>query len=203
MKNLHWIIIGLLALLVANLYFKVYKGSSSAAVVTADGTVRAAGPLKVAFVNADTILLNFAEFNKEKTAMEGRQMEAEKQLQTKAAALEKEAADIQRRAQAGYMTPNEIQALERKFAARQQLLLEERDQLAKKFVDEGTSINEKLQTALFSRLEALKAKEGYDFIFSYTKGGQILVTDPAFDVTQTILKELNSAPIIQDTTAKK
>lgn len=202
MKNLHWILIALLAVLVANLYLKTY-GTTPSSVISSDGQKRASGPLKVAFINADTILMNFAEFNKEKTAMEGRQMEAEKQLQTKVAALEKEAADIQRRAQAGYMTPNEIQAQERKFAARQQLLLEERDQLAKKFLDEGSAINEKLQTALFSKLEALKEKEGYDFIFSYTKGGQILVTDPEFDVTELILKELNSAPIIQDTTAKK
>lgn len=202
MKNLHWILIGLLTILVGNLYLKLYT-SGPAASVDIDGTVRPAGPLKVAYINADSILVNFAEFNKEKTAMESRQAEAEKQLQTKVAALEKEAGDIQRRAQAGYMTPNEIQALERKFGARQQLLLEERDELAKKFLDEGTTINEKLQTALFSKLEALKAKEGYDFIFSYSKGGQILTTNPEFDVTKTILDALNSSAIIQDTTAKK
>lgn len=202
MKNLHWILIGLLTLLVGNLYVKLYtSGSSTPADNT--GTARHAGPLKLAYVNADSILVNFAEFNKEKTAMESRQAEAEKQLQTKVAALEKEAGDIQRRAQAGYMTPNEIQAEERKFAARQQLLLEERDQLAKKFLEEGSAINEKLQTALFAKLEALKAKEGYDFIFSYSKGGQILTTNPEFDVTKTILDALNSASIIQDTTAKK
>ncbi|MEO6132710.1 MAG: OmpH family outer membrane protein, partial [Saprospiraceae bacterium] len=66
--------------------------------------------LKVAYVNGDTILLNYKEFRAQSETMDAKQKNAETMLQEKGAALEREFNDYQQRAQKGTMTGKEMQA---------------------------------------------------------------------------------------------
>ena len=68
----------------------------------------------------------------------------------------------------------------------------ERDKLAKEIVDEGTAINDRLQKVLIGALEKLKSERGYHYIFSYIKGGQILLGNPPDNITRDVLNILNS-----------
>ena len=162
--------------------------------------------LKVAYVNGDSILLHYAEFRKESEAMEIKQKKAEADLQTKGAALEKEFMAYQQKAQTGTLTPKEMQAREKYLSARQEALMGERDRMAKEIMDETASTNKRLQAVMHEKLNAIKEKEGYDFIFSYVEGGSILVADPKFDITDQVLKELNAkgdSSVPADTMGKK
>jgi len=162
--------------------------------------------LKVAYVNGDSILMHYAEFRKESEAMEIKQKKAEAELQTKGAALEKEFMAYQQKAQTGTMTPKEMEAREKYLSARQEALLAERDQMARAIMDETASTNKRLQAVMHEKLNALKEKEGYDFIFSYVEGGSILVADPKFDITDQVLKDLNAegaSAVPADTSGKK
>ena len=162
--------------------------------------------LKVAYVNGDSILMHYAEFRKESEAMEIKQKKAEAELQTKGAALEKEFMAYQQKAQTGAMPPKEMEAREKYLSARQEALLAERDQMARAIMDETASTNKRLQAVMHEKLNALKEKEGYDFIFSYVEGGSILVADPKFDITDQVLKDLNAegaSAVPADTSGKK
>lgn len=69
MKNLPWILTAILALAVINLYFKVYNltgPSKSASMTASDGSAT----LRLAYVNADSILENFTQFRKEKDVLD-------------------------------------------------------------------------------------------------------------------------------------
>lgn len=162
--------------------------------------------MKIAFVNGDSILFHFKDFRKESEAMEIKQRNAEEQLQSKGAALEKEIRDYQQKAQTGTMTGKEMEAREKYLSTRQQSILAERDQIAQEIMNETSAINQRLQAVLQGKLQEIKNQEGYDFILSYVEGGPVLVADAKFDITDKVLKELNesgstlSAP---DTTGKK
>lgn len=191
MKSLPWIIISVLTLALANLYFKVYDKSSGDSKQTA---VSDGGALRIVYVNADSVLENYTQFRKEKDVLDKKQLDIDSKLNSKGRALENEVNTIQQRVQGGLMTPKEIQEQEQRLGAKQQALMAERDKLAKEIVDEGTGINDRLQKVLIAALEKLKRERGYHYIFSYVKGGQILLGNPADDITGDVLKILNSNP---------
>lgn len=149
--------------------------------------------LRIAYVNGDSILLNFSEFREESEAMEEKQRKAEEELQKKGAALEREFLSYQQQAQQGTLTGKEMQAREKYLAGRQEALLAERDAAARAIMEETAEINERLQKVLQDRLQEIKDKEGYDFILSYIAGGPILVADEKYDITEQVLRELNKS----------
>lgn len=190
MKSLPWILCGVLALAVGNLYFKVYDKSAPAASAGTSST--SGGGLRLVYVNADSILENFTQFRKEKDALDKKQLDVDNRLSTRGRALETEVASIQQKIQSGLLTPKEIQEQEQRIGGRQQALVAERDKLAKELLDEGNAINERLQKDLMGTLEQIKKEKGYPYILSYVKGGQILLGNPADDITGEVLKRLNA-----------
>lgn len=162
--------------------------------------------IKIAYVNGDSILFHYKEFKKESEAMEIKQRNAEEQLQSKGAALEREIVAYQQKAQTGTMTGKEMEAREKYLSTRQEAILAERDKMAQEIMKETAEINKRLQAVMQDKLNEIKKQEGYDFILSYVEGGPVLVADEKYDITDRVLKELNegdaSAPAT-DTTAKK
>ena len=151
--------------------------------------------LKIAYVNGDSILLNFKEFKAQSEVMEAKQRKAEDDLQKKGAALEREFYNYQQEAQKGTMTGKQMEARERELSRKQEALLAERDNAARAIMEETTEINNRLQKVLQDRLKEIKDKEGYDFILSYISGGPILVADEKYDITERVLNELNKTPV--------
>jgi outer membrane protein len=174
---------------------------------TSDGNTATTG-LKIAYVNGDSILLHYKEFRAQSESMEAKQKKAEEMLQSKGAALEQEFNAYQARAQKGTMTGKEMEAHERYLSGKQEALIAERDKLAKEMMDETQEINDRLQKVLQEKLDEIKKKAGYDFIFSYIHGGAILLADEKYDITDEVLEALNgsssgAADTVPDTTAKK
>ena len=162
--------------------------------------------LKIAYVNGDSILFHYKEFKKESEAMEIKQRNAEQQLQSKGAALEKEIMAYQQKAQTGTMTGKEMEAREKYLSTRQEAILAERDKMAQEIMSETSEINKRLQAVMQDKLNEIKKQEGYDFILSYVEGGPVLVADEKYDITDRVLKELNaegSSTPPTDTTTKK
>ncbi|MEO5581830.1 MAG: OmpH family outer membrane protein, partial [Saprospiraceae bacterium] len=116
-------------------------------------------------------------------------------LSSRGKALENEVALIQQKIQGGLLTPKEIQEQEQRLGAKQQGLVAERDRLAKEIQEEGMGINDRLQKIMISTLESIKKEKGYQYIFSYVKGGQILLGNPPDDITGDVLKMLNGKTI--------
>jgi outer membrane protein len=202
MKSLPWILTAILALAVINLYFKVYDKSTSTPTTTSNAHMDNA-PLRIVYVNADSILENFSQFRKEKDALDKKQLDIDTKLGTRGKALENEVALIQQKIQGGLLTPKEIQEQEQRLGTKQQGLVAERDRLAKEIQEEGMGINDRLQKIMISTLESIKKEKGYQYIFSYVKGGQILLGNPPDDITGDVLKILNSKSVPPVDTTRK
>lgn len=162
---------------------------------TPSAPVHTGGGLSIAFVDGDSILMNFKAFRAASETIEAKQRQLEADLQKKGAALEKEIMDYQRKAQSGTLTGKEMEAKERYLTGRQEALLSERDKLAQEMMDETTLINEELKKLLDDKLEKIKKERGFDFILSKVAGGQILLADQKFNITNDVLKMLNEEVI--------
>ncbi len=170
----------------------------------AEGSAPASG-LKIAYVDGDTVLMNFKAFRDASDKLDARQRELEAELQKKGEALEREIMGYQQQAQSGTLTPKQMQEKERYLAGRQDAVLKERDRLAKEMMNESSVINEQLKKILEEKLEKLRVRDGYDYILSKVEGGPILLADKKHDITREVLTLLNEdhAEISADTTAKK
>lgn len=177
------------------------EAGSSTSQPAAEGT-----GIKIAYVNGDSILFHYKEFKKESEAMEIKQRNAEEQLQSKGAALEREIVAYQQKAQTGTMTGKEMEAREKYLSTRQEAIMAERDKMAQEIMSETAQINKRLQAVMQDKLNEIKKQEGYDFILSYVEGGPVLVADEKYDITDRVLKELNEGDVstpASDTTTKK
>jgi len=189
MKNNILIILNIILILaVGFLYFQVFSNQVSAAESSESEE------LSVAYINSDSILLNYEAFREQSEALAQKERDADADLQAKGSQFEREMQQVQQRMQQGLLAPNQIQQEQQRLARKQQQLMQERDQVAQSLMQETQALNQMLQDNLMNELEKIKQEEGYDMIFSYAQGGQILLANDNMDITDRVLKALNALP---------
>jgi len=191
MKNLSLILNGVLLLAVAHLYYLNFKKSQPAAQAIV-APASAQNGVKIAYVSADTLDAKYEWLKKQKDAIEQRVQNAENTLGAKKDALQRELANFQKKYEAGNTPPAE---LEKEYAALQQRgqkLQEEEARMSKALADEQKKAFNELYANMETQLKTLSAQIGYDYIFSYQRGGQILLANDSLDITKEVLELLNA-----------
>jgi outer membrane protein len=144
----------------------------------------------IAYVNVDTLEEQYLLFKEKKASLEKRQQAIESTLQAKAQAFQREVAAFQEKAPT--MTQSEGEAAQESLYKKQAELEEMRDRFAKSFMAEQEDFNVQLNNSLDSFLLEYNADKRFTYILSYTKGGSILYTDPAFDITRDVVDGMNA-----------
>ncbi len=193
MKNISLILNVVLLIAVVVLYVKVFGGSANetaaAVPASAEPTEK---PLKIAYINADTLFEKFDEFKKQRDAFQKKELDADASLKAKGRALEQDFLAVQKKVQTGTMAPSDIQKEEQRLVQKQQALQQEQERVTKALLEENKKVTEALQKQVIDKLKAFKDRAGYDFILSYTTSGPILVTNDSLDITDQVLVELNA-----------
>lgn len=192
MKNLSLILNIVLFLAVGFLYIQFYSGKSDKATGENQDETTEAGPLKIAYINADSVLLKYEYFRTQSEILAQKEKEADASLQAKGRAFEREMQQVQQKMQQGLLAPSDIQKEEQRLGQKQQQLVQERDQVAQSLLQESQKVNKILQDNLMGELNKIKDAEGYDLILSYTAGGQVLLADESMDITERVLTALNA-----------
>ncbi len=192
MKNISLVLNIVLLLAVIFLYIKVFSGNKTNASAGETKAAAVEGTLKIAYVNADSLLANYAYFKQKSEELAKKEKDADASLQAKGRAFEREMQTAQQKVQQGLLAPNEIEREQQRLAQKQQQLLTEREQITQALLTESQKLNEELQKEVLDRLKAIKEAEGYDFILSYAAGGQILVANDSLDITKKVLEALNA-----------
>ena len=193
MKNLSLALNVILLLAVAFLFWREFSPAQPEAPVEEVVETPEAMPLKIAYVNADSLLENYDAFKAKRDELQKKQVDADNSLKARGRSLEREFMAVQERVQKGELTQKQIQDEEQRLGQKQQNLMAEQERVTKQLLDEGAKIQEELQDELISHLKDLKSKMGYDFILSYQPGGQILLANDSLDITKQVLQLLNAA----------
>ncbi len=160
----------------------------------------------IVYINSDSLIKNYKEFQVIAKEMEAREKREDKALKARGRSLEKEVGALQQEmmalqneAQGGNLSrvnyearATKIAEKEQKLTAKQQRLMGDQQRIAGELMAEGNRINDSLQMVIRGKLEGLKAEKGYEFILSYGPGSGVLVADPKYDITDTVLSILNS-----------
>jgi outer membrane protein len=116
----------------------------------------------------------------------------EKQLQSRYLKLQDDIANVQKRAQAGLMSQNDIAKAEQDLGLKQQEFQMLQNSLQEGLIAEEQNLMKQLNDKMINYLKKYNTDKKYDMIFSYGAGSPILVASEALDITKPILDGLNA-----------
>ncbi|MCC7245323.1 MAG: OmpH family outer membrane protein [Saprospiraceae bacterium] len=191
MKNLSLILNVVLLAAIAHLYYLNSKKSGTENVAITPPASMNAGA-KIAWVNADTLDAQYEWLKTQKVAIEQRMKNAGNSIVAKRDALAKDMMAFEQKAQAGNSAPADLQKEYDALQARQQRLGEEAEKLDHQISEDQKKAFNDLYANVEAQLKTLSSQIGYDYIFSYSRGGQILMASDSLDITKQVLELLNA-----------
>jgi len=191
MKNLSLIINAVLAVAIGVLFFlhfhdgKTNSPKSTDAVTTAPG----APGSTIAYVDLDSLEVNYVYFKDKKAEFEKEQKNLEATLTSGMESLQREAYQFQQKAQT--MTQSEGEAAQQALMDKKTKLEQQRDNGAQMLQNEMTQFNVDVYAKIDSVLQDYNKDHKYAYVLSYQKGGAILYRDKGLDVTNDVVALLN------------
>jgi len=149
------------------------------------------GAMNIAFVNSDSLLANYELHQEYKAKLEAKADDIERELDRRSQAFQENIAVLEQNA--ANMSPEQIQQTQLELQELQQRLLQYRDERTQDLAQEEQEFNLLIKADVDSALAKVQAAEGYDFIFSYGTVSELLAANPAYDITDIVVKALNEA----------
>lgn len=192
MKNLPIILNIILFALVAHLYYLNLKKPQQADQQSIIAPSSASGGARIAYVNGDTLDAQYEWLKQQKEAIQQRVRNAESSLAAKQETLMRDANALQEKFQTGTMTQADAEKQQAELMQRSQRLQEEEERLRKSLTEDQKKAFNDLYANVEAKLKTLSGQIGYDYILSYSRGGQILLANDSFDITKQVLQLLNA-----------
>ncbi len=190
MKNLSIVLNAVLIIAVAILYFIQFSGSSNTTVAP---KAAVANKGAVVYINIDSLLSNYNFANDLNEKFLKKQEDSRTDFNFKAKQLEKEAVEFQRKLQnKGFLTRARAEAAQRKLLEKKQNLQQLDQKLSAELMAEQNANSKRLYDSVINYLKLYNAKHNYSLILSTTKGGNVLFAQQGLDITEDIIKGLNS-----------
>lgn len=193
MKNLPLILSAVALLAIGHLYYLHFSGQKTpAGPVAIVPPPSANGGVKIAYVNGDSLDANYEWLKQKKAAINQRMENAQKTMAAKQEAFMKDMNDLQERFNQGNMTQAEAEKEQAALLQRRDKIAEEAQRLDKQLGDEQEKAFKDIYADLETKLKTLSDQIGYDYILSYSRGGQILLANDSLDITKEVLQLLNA-----------
>lgn len=189
MKKISIILYVLLFAAVAVLFVMHFTGKSKGKLTTIH--VSGKPGEGIAFVNIDTIVLNFNLANDRKNDLMAKQKNAEAELNSKGEAYQKGVNDYQDKVNKGLLTRSAAQQVEQALMQQQQELINLRDKLQQDLMEEQQVMNRQVIDYITKFLEENKSEYNYQYILGKSFGSLILYSDEGLDITRPVLAALN------------
>ncbi len=189
MKKISVVLYVVLFAAVAVLFVLHFTGNKTGKAVPSDITGKPAG--SIAFVNIDTIIMNFDMANDRKNDLAAKQKTAEAELNSKGTAYQKGVNDYQDKVNKGLVTRATAAQMEQALMQQQQELVTLRDKLQQDLMEEQNVVNRQIIDYITRFLEDNKSEYKYQYILGKSFGSLVLYSDSGLDLTKQVLAALN------------
>lgn len=196
MKNVNYIINGILGAAVIVLFVLHFSGGSAEEPVqnkpAADSaSVQAQG--SIAYFKIDSVLANWELYFDVQEKLSAKQQELETDFESRSQSFMKRVEDAQYKMQRGLVTRAEAEQLQQQLAQEEQNLAGLQNNYAMQLQEEGVVKNRQMIDKIEQFLEEYNQDKGYNYIFSYSFGGNLLYGDDALDITDEVIAGINKA----------
>jgi len=145
----------------------------------------------IAYVEIDSIILNFDMYFDLRQDLMEKQQSSESELNTRGRQYETGARDYEEKVRKGLVTRATAAQMEQELLQQQQELLNLRDQLESQLIEEEQVMNRKILNYIYDYLEEFSADHNYDFILAKSFGNPVMYANNALDITDAVLKGVN------------
>lgn len=194
MKNINYIINGVLAVCIVILFILHFTGKKESSVAPAFvAGADSAKMLPVAYVDIDSLLLNY-NFSKDLNERIVTTQESYRaDVNQKTSALRVELQDFQKKVDNNaFLTRERAEQENSRLVKKQQDLQAYADKLQQDLASKQQALNEQLRDTIVAQLAQFNKNKGYQIIFSNTMGDNILYTSQkAYNITAEFLEVLN------------
>jgi outer membrane protein len=195
MKNLSLIVNAVLVVAVIILFAMVIDlkkkvGSKSENEKTC--TLPKGNKLPIAYVNIDSLLLNYTFAKESSEALIKHQESSRLTVNTQAQSLQGEMIEFQKKLQNNAFLSRERAEQEQARLQKKQQQLQELDQkLTQELLQEQQKTNSKMREVITKFMKEYNKKSKYQVIFSNTSNDNILYAEYGYDITKEVTKLLN------------
>lgn len=196
MKNVHFIIEGILAAAVIVLFVLQFSDKQVAGLSVVkqnDSLQTSVGTLPIAYINVDSLLLHYT-FSKEMNEQLLRKRESSMAtLNQKGKELETEIGEYRRKLQNNaFLSQERAQSEENRLGKKQNELQELEQRLNIEITQEQSSMNEQLRDSVYNFLKTFNKENPYQIILSNTFNDNILYSAEKYDITKEVIEQLNA-----------
>ncbi len=196
MKNISWIVNGVLVVAVAVLFVLHFsdgdKDAGNHEEDQAQVLDQGSGELKVAYVFIDSLLANYklAQELTEKLISNKEGLESE--LASKGEKLEKKIADFQYKVQKGLITSWDARETEKELNEEQQVFINLQNDMQGRLLRDEQDMNQQVYDAVMDYVAKYNKDYQYNLIISQSAGGVLLYAEGYMNITKEILAGLNA-----------
>ncbi len=196
MKNINYIINGILGAAVIVLFVLHFSGQTAEAPAQkspASDTTTVKRDGSIAYFKIDSVFANWALYLDVQDKLSAKQQELESDFESRSQSFMKRVEDAQYKMQRGLVTRAEAEELQQQLAQEEQNLAGLQNNYAMQLQEEGVVKNRQMIDKLEQFLEEYNKGKGYNYIFSYSFGGNLLYGDDALDITRDVIEGINEA----------
>lgn len=185
----HWIVEGLLAAAVIALFILHFAGNNRKSPVVQKPTEKGTG--EVVYINIDSVNEKYEMVKILKDTLEAEQQKQEVIFNNRQKALETKAANFEKNYSSGSLTPQQAQYAQQSLQDESTRLQRDYSNYMEDFQARYAAALEQMADSLNAAAKRVNASYNASYIFSYQNGGQLLYADPAHDITNEVIEELN------------
>lgn len=195
MKNINYVINGVLAVAVVILFVMQFSGKKESNVErTFSPGEDSTGLLPIAYVNVDSLLQNY-NYSKDLNEIILKKSENSRaNINQKANALRSEMADFQRKVENNaFLTRERAEQEQQRLMNKQQELQKLDNDLAQELGAEQQKLTEQLRDTLVAQVKLFNQSKGFQIILSNTMGDNILYAGDSYNITSELIDFLNKS----------
>lgn len=168
------------------------KKSTKSALETTPTNTRLEETLPIAYVNIDSLLLNYNLYKKLSEELLQQQEKSRGKVTQQAVSLQKEMAEFQKKVEnQAFLNAERAQAEQSRLLKQQQELQDLDARLTKELMSKQQKMNEQLKASIDSIILEFNKDNKYHLILSNTGNDNILYGNKAYNITNKILKLMN------------
>jgi outer membrane protein len=199
MKNLSLVLNIILLVAVGVLYYLHFFGSKAES-FSYNPSDTTAVSLKIAYINADTVLKHYDYLDFNRQQIETKQKKMEQDYRNRAMGLQSEISAYQRNVNS--LTLGQARATEEDLTKKQQNLQLYQQSLSQQLMDEETKLTRELYGRITKFLEKYGQERGLQVVLKFDPTSDLLYGGKALDISQDVIKGLNEGYQAEKSNAK-
>ena len=193
-NKIHLIIESVLAIAVIALFVLVFTYRPAQPVQeNATAAVPVEGSMPIAYLNLDSLLLNYTFAQEVTERLMSKQEDARLKLNTRARTLQNEMADFQRKLENNaFLSRERAESEQNRLLKKQQELEELEAKLSNEIMVENQKFNVQLADSLMAFLKEYNADGRFQMVLSNNGKDNVLMANENYDITNDVVKGLNA-----------